>query len=406
MNLVVDCFKLVKGAGKSIGIYNLAKSIVTHLGEKALREQEGLKHAGQTIIVLGNAYNRKDFDVPGVTFVEMKGNPQNKIYCILWELMLVVRYADKYHADRILFPRGFRPLGGIKSAGIRAGGRSIRDTIIIHDLIPFYYDKYYPGVFNKLENAYIMNRMKASIRRADRVITISDYSKQDILDKVPGCESKITVINNGLNDVSFDRSGEGNQGKNMGGDAGGDRREDTAENGAKKRYIVAMTSALPHKNAKGVLSAYEAYYRQTENPLELLVIGIADSSFYPEMDREAAGHVTFCKFVEKFDELCRMVAEAEAYLFLSYVEGFGFPPLEAMQLGVPVVCSCRSSLPEVVGDAGVLVEPDDLDAVGKALVKVTTDQAFREELIGKGYENIRRFSWDSRTDLYWEELFR
>ena len=69
MNLVIDCFKLVKGTGKSIGIYNLAQSVVSHLGERAEGKQ------GNSIIVLGNSYNKKDFDVPGVTFVEMKGDP-------------------------------------------------------------------------------------------------------------------------------------------------------------------------------------------------------------------------------------------------------------------------------------------------------------------------------------------
>ena len=87
-------------------------------------------------------------------------------------------------------------------------------------------------------------------------------------------------------------------------------------------------------------------------------------------------------------------------------EGFGFPPLEAMQMGVPVVCSDRSSLPEVVGDAGILVNPDDMEEAAKALIRVTEEDEVREGLIKRGYENIKRFSWESRTDLYWEELFR
>lgn len=379
MNLVIDCFKLVKGAGKSIGIYNLAKSVTAHMGEKLSEE------TGHSIIVLGNAYNRADFDVPGVTFVEMKGNPLNKIYCIFWELFIVTRYAGRYHADRILFPRGFRPLGGI-GRKIHAGGRNIKDTIIIHDLIPFYYHKHYPGVFNKLENAYIMNRLKASIKGADRIITISEYSREDILSKVPGCEAKIAVINNGLNDVSYNKSDN--------------------ESAKDRDYIVSMTSGLPHKNAKGILRAYEAYYRSTDQPLDLVVIGIGDTSFYEEMETKAASHVTCHKFFAKFDEMCRVAAGAKAYLFLSYVEGFGFPPLEAMQLGIPVVCSNRTSLQEVVADAGILVEPDDLEAVAKALIRVTTEEELRKQLIRKGYENIKRFSWESRTNLYWEELFR
>ena len=232
-----------------------------------------------------------------------------------------------------------------------------------------------------------MYRLKVSMKKADSIITISEYSKEDILDKVPGCGDKITVINNGFNDVTYQKSDH-------------EKQQETQD------YIVAMTSALPHKNAKGVLAAYETYYQKAQNPLDLVVLGLADTSLYPQMDKEAAGHVRCYKFFEKFEDMCRMAAGGKAYLFLSYVEGFGFPPLEAMQLGVPVVCSNRSSLPEVVGDAGILVDPDDYEAVAQALLQVTTGEEQREELIRKGYENIRRFSWDSRTDLYWKELFK
>ena len=392
MNLVIDCFKQVKGAGKSIGIYNLAKSIVVHLGQRALKKAEenadrGGNKAVDTIIVLGNVYNREEFDVPGVVFVEVKGNPLNKLYCILWELIFVIKYARKYQADRILFPRGYRPIGRKGWIGRCRGGRKIRDTILIHDLIPFYYDKYYPGVFNRLENAYIMYRLKVSMKKADRIITLSEDSREDILDKVPGCGGKIRVIYNGMNPVPQER-----QNSNAG--AGCE----------KEGYIVAMTSMLPHKNARGVLRAYEAYYKKADEPLRLSVIGIGDTSCYKEMEKEAAAHVTCYKFIKDFDEMCRIAAGARAYLFLSYVEGFGFPPLEAMQMGVPVVCSDRSSLPEVVGDAGILVDPDDMGQIVRALIKVTEDEAVREGLIQKGYENIRRFSWESRTDLYWDAL--
>lgn len=397
MNLVIDCFKLVKGSGKSIGIYNLTKSITCHLGERIAEVENGRKsgyrngggkkadNGSSSIIVLGNAYNREEFDVPGVTFVEAKGNPLNKLYCILWELALVKKYARRYQADRVLFPRGYRPFGRKGHIGRRKDGKRIRDTILIHDLIPFYYDKYYPGVFNRLENAYIMYRLKVSMKKADRIITISEYSKEDILKKVPGCGKKIAVIHNGLNDVRHEKDESGKYGRD---------------------YIVAMTSGLPHKNAKGVLKTYEVYYKMAKEPLDLVALGIADTSVLMDMDKEAAEHVRCYKFFEKFEDMCRMAAGAKAYLFMSYVEGFGFPPLEAMQMGVPVVCSDRSSLPEVVSDAGLLVSPEDYEGAAKALIRVTTQERLRKELIRKGYENIRRFSWESRTDLYWKELFR
>ena len=433
MNLVIDCFKQVKGAGKSIGIYNLAKSIVCHLGER-MAEEGNQERGGHSIIVLGNCRNREEFDVPGVTFVEVEGNPLNKLYCIWWELVLVRKYARRYQADRVLFPRGYRPFGRKGSIGRRGDGRKIRDTILIHDLIPFYYDKHYPGVFHKAENAYIMYRLKVSMKKADRIITISEYSREDILDKVPECGDKITIIYNGLNDVPYgngelkagaekDSGKEWKDSKTKSGNKGSWNKEAWNKEAwnkklfgkwrkAKKKksetadYIAAMTSGLPHKNAKGVLKTYELYRRMAKEPLDLVVFGIADTSALADMDKDAAAHVRCYKFFEKFEDMCRMAAGAKAYLFLSYVEGFGFPPLEAMQLGVPVVCSDRSSLPEVVADAGLLVPPEDYERAAKALLRVTTDAALREELVRKGYENIRRFSWESRTDLYWKELFR
>ena len=412
MNLVIDCFKLVKGAGKSIGIYNLAKSIVEHLGERMAQRyaaQDGTACA-DNIIVFGNAYNRAEFDVAGVTFVEVDGNPLDKWNCIWWELVLVKKYARLYQADRVLFPRGYRPIGRNRYIGRRKDGGKIRDVILIHDLIPFYYDKHYPGAFNKVENAYIMYRMKASMKKADRIITISEYSRKDILDKAPGCGGKIVVIHNGLNDVGDAAAGAGGKeptGRQEGKAVrpGGEGGSAAGQPGA-RGYIAAMTSGLPHKNAKGVLRAYEIYFHTVKEPLDLAVFGIADVSIWPGMDKEAAAHVRCYKFFEKFEDMCRMAVGARAYLFLSYVEGFGFPPLEAMQLGVPVVCSNRSSLPEVVLDAALLVDPDDYAGAAKALAQVTTQGELREELIRRGYQNIRRFSWESRTALYWRELFR
>ena len=104
--------------------------------------------------------------------------------------------------------------------------------------------------------------------------------------------------------------------------------------------------------------------------------------------------------------MCRLIHEATFFLFLSYAEGFGFPPLEAMQLGCPVICSDRTSLAEVVGDAGILVDPDDIENVSSQMCYLQEQEQVRKDLVAKASTNIQRFSWDSRTPLYWDELFR
>ena len=178
MRLVIDCFKLIKGVGKSIGIYNVAKIIVGSLGAQNAAKSVASNIAGSVtsnaadndagkhpdkIFVLGNSRNRADFDVPGVEFIQIdKYDPENKIDIVMWELFHVANCCRKLKADRVFFPRGYAALT-----------HPVYDIVMIHDLIPFYYAEHFPGVFNKVENFYITNRLKQSARTAKKIITIS-----------------------------------------------------------------------------------------------------------------------------------------------------------------------------------------------------------------------------------------
>ena len=94
----------------------------------------------------------------------------------------------------------------------------------------------------------------------------------------------------------------------------------------------------------------------------------------------------------------------ELFVFLSLKEGFGFPPIEAMQLGVPVVCSNLSSLPEIVGDAAILVNPLNETECGHAIGALLSDSERRDKLIQSGYENIKKFHWNRIIKLYWKAI--
>lgn len=365
MKLVIDCFKLVKGAGKSIGIYNLARHLVWELANNHC----GGNNAQNEIIVLGNSYNKKDFDVTGVTFMEIKKNPLNKPACIQWELFGVSVLAKRLGADKVLFPRGYASMLHLT-----------KEAVIIHDMIPFYYNEHFKGYFNRLENFYIMRRLRASARHADQVIAISEASKRDIMKYAHVDDGRMTVIYDGYTPIKKERYAKKDGG-----------------------YIAAMASKLPHKNAEGIARAYAHYRKTALNPLPLIVIG-TDGADIKGMDGISEG-ITWIKYVERDEELHRMLHNAEAFLFLSLVEGFGFPPIEAMQLETPVVCSGLSSLPEVVGDAAVLVNPQDVDEVAQALIKVTTDSAYARELVAKGLRNAERFNWEKTGNKYREVLF-
>ena len=146
-----------------------------------------------------------------------------------------------------------------------------------------------------------------------------------------------------------------------------------------------MTSKLPHKNAKGILEAYTAYWNSTDDPLPLKIVGIATTELV-DMG-EAAKDVICYPYVKDDRELFEIVAGSKLFLFLSLIEGFGFPPLEAMQLQIPVICSERTSLKEVVEGAAVIVDPENPQEVARQINRLIADEKLCDRLIEEGKKN-------------------
>lgn len=334
-----------------------------------------------TIIVLGTRHNEEDFRIPGVRFVSVKYDPRNKLICILWELYLVTIALKRLNADRVLFPRGFAPLF-----------HPTEDYVIVHDMIPFYYDKEFPGVLNPLENFYIMWRLKASIRHSHGVITDSFASKKEILRITGVKEDKVQVVYPGQNKLDIAAVSSTSLCQEVTDLKGQD-------------YICSITSGLPHKNAIGIIESYKKYCNICHNPFPLVIIGLSDLDDY-EVPNEIKRHIICIKYLKEDIQMHRVIMGSKVFLFLSLQEGFGFPPLEAMQLGVPVICSDRTSLPEVTGTAAELVDPDNTQKVAELLKEITEQDILQNNLREKGYGNISRFSWENRIDDYMALLFK
>lgn len=365
MRLVIDCFKLVKGLGKSIGIYNVAQGIVKHLGER--KNAYGFEEV--ELVVLGNKENRDDFETDGIKFVEIESfNPRNRLHVILWELIIVSIVCKKLKADRVFFPRGYSPVI-----------HTTYDIILIHDLIPYYYHEYFPRYFNRIENRYIMSRLKQSAKGSKKIITISQASKQEIIKycKIP--EHQIDVIYNACERIYANKDNNNMQ------------------------YICAMTSDLPHKNANGVIESYLEYCEISERPINIIIIGLENTQRF-DIPKEIRERITCYKFIKSDDEMYRIIGNSTVFLFLPLVEGFGLPPIEAMLMGVPVVCSDVSSLPEVVGDAAIRVNPKNPKSVAYAMNEIVSDTKVQAMLTERGKRNAERFSWNSRSELYWNVL--
>ena len=168
-------------------------------------------------------------------------------------------------------------------------------------------------------------------------------------------------------------------------------------------FILYAGRISPHKNLVRIIEAFSALKtelaREDQLPdLKLIIIG-DEVSRHPDLRRTVIrsgvqNDVRFLGFVP-IDVLRLFYDAAKLFVFPSLYEGFGLPPLEAMAHGTPVVTSNASSLPEVVGNAAVMVNPENVFDIMRAMQRVLTDQAVREKLKARGYEQVRKFSWES-----------
>lgn len=246
----------------------------------------------------------------------------------------------------------------------------------------------YPEQFRPLNRLYLNLFTRLSVRRAREVIAISESTKRDMVRLLGVDEGKVAVIYCGV-DPSF-------------------CTRDAAEvehfrhtRGLPKRYMLFVGTLEPRKNIIGLLEAYHHLTRRwqpCDGEKPALVIVGAEGWYYDEVYRkveqlELRPSVHFAGYVPA-EELPWWYGAADLFVYPSFYEGFGLPVLEAMACGVPVITSNRSALPEVVGDAGVTVDPDESEPLAHAMHRVLTDGEMREELRRRGLQRAGSFSWE------------
>lgn len=255
-------------------------------------------------------------------------------------------------------------------------------VVTVHDCIHLRFPQYLP---NRAASTYARTQMSSAVRRSDRVLTVSEASKRDILSFFDVPPEKVTVIYNAIDERFASPPPD-------------DEIHRVAE-----RYQLHDTFALyvgnvkPHKNVERLIDALHVLRARGMDHLSLVVIG-DELSKYASL-RRAVHRYNLHKFVRFLgylpDETLAIVYRlASVFVFPSLYEGFGLPPLEAMACGTPVVTSNVSSLPEVVGDAALLVDPSDAACIADAVQRVLTEPDLRASLRERGLARAREFSWD------------
>jgi glycosyltransferase involved in cell wall biosynthesis len=257
-----------------------------------------------------------------------------------------------------------------------------RSVVTIHDVIHLMFPQYLP---NRVAFAYAKWSITQAAHHATRIMTVSESSKRDILRFVDTEPGKIDVIYNAY-DERF---------------AIEPREEDVVR--VRERYQLADEFVLyagnvkPHKNLERLIDAFAIVRKRGLDHLKLVLIG-DEISKYTALRRAVHQHQlhNYVRFLGYLPEetLAVMYRLAGVFVFPSLYEGFGLPPLEAMASGTPVVTSNVSSLPEVAGDAAVLVDPYDPQAIADGIYRVLTDETLRREMVHKGIARAGQFSWE------------
>ncbi len=227
------------------------------------------------------------------------------------------------------------------------------------------------------------------LKKADRIIAVSEFTKKEIIKYLKYPEQDITVIYNG---VDHDRCVGVLNNKNV---------KESSYLDENFKNILYVGSEAPRKNFDGLIKAF--YLLKKKYPMTRLIkVGDAqwkggrEKNLYLIKKLNLQKDVLFTGYLSD-DELLKTYTMVDLFVFPSFYEGFGIPPLEAMACGTPVITSNTTSLPEVVGDAGVMVNPNNIEGLAKTMHEVLTNNALRQDLIKKGLERAKMFSWDRTT---------
>lgn len=266
----------------------------------------------------------------------------------------------------------------------------IPTVMTCHDLVPLHYPMQVPW----WHRFYLLHFLPRFLRRAERVLTVSNYIKEDLVRTCGLSPEKISVVYNGCREGFKPLDAAEKQ----------QVREEFADGEA---YFFYAGAIHPRKNIPGLIRAFDRFRQKTGAPVKLLlggrfawktgeVLAAWESSAYKD-DIRILGYLS--------DELLhRLTASALAFTYVSFSEGFGLPLLEAMHTDTPVMAANATALPEVAGNAALLVDPMSEVAMAAGLEQIYGDEPFRQKLVERGRIRREAFSWDEAAEQIYQHL--
>ena len=282
----------------------------------------------------------------------------------------------KLKPDLFLSPDGWMPLR-----------TDIPQVTVIHDINFVHHPEFFTSSFQK----YFAKYFPQFAKKAVRIATVSEYSKQDICQAYGISPEKVDVVYNGSNELFRPLTEL-------------EKSRVQIQYAQGKDYFLFVSALNKRKNLPNILRAFDLYKEQTGSDVKFLVVG-GRAGKLVELDEVLATmkHVQDVRFLGHLpaNELAMVTGASIALVYASFFEGFGIPIVEAYNAETAVITSNVTSMPEVAGDAAILVDPNSVEQMADGMTKLASDQVFRNSLIEKGRVQRQKFSWDLTAQRLW-----
>lgn len=275
----------------------------------------------------------------------------------------------------------------------KVSGKTI---VTVHDMVY----KAFPETVRGRTRYMLETGLKRSMKRADLIVTDSQFSKSEILKYFPQCEEKLRVVPCGVDRTRFHPVNNPV------------RIEETTKSlGIDREYFLYLGTLEPRKNLRRLAVAYNEFRKgKAEYPCLVLAGGkgwLNEDLMKTIKDLDLESDIKIVSYVPE-EHICTLMSGALAFIFPSIYEGFGMPPLEAMACGVPVLTTHTASLPEVVGDSALICDPYNIEQICDCLEKLYRESNLRRDLSAASLKRARMFSWENAAailyDVYKEAL--
>lgn len=331
------------------------------------------------IFIFDRPYSDDFIFSDNITPVVAGPQARHPILYYIWFNYTIPKILEKHQVDLFLSPDGYIPLN-----------TKTKTLAVFHDLN----FEHYPKDLPYSERYYYRKYFPQFASKATRLATVSNYSKQDIIEQYKIDEGKIDVVYNGANQ-NFTPLPE-----NI-------RKLVREKYTGGKPYFIFIGALNPRKNLVNLLKAFDEFKKRDKSRVQLLIVG--EKMFKTEEIFQTYDNMNFkadVNFSGRLNgiELHKALASALALTYVSYFEGFGIPIVEAFYTETPVITSNLTSMPEVAGDAALLIDPFSVESISSALTKISTDKELRDNLIEKGKIRKEKFNWQKTADNLWNAI--